>query len=179
MKTGNASCYYPEHRSQRMIRRRGFTLIEAVVALAIMGVVMTTLFQGQRNLVRRTQVDLPTVEWYLMLHELENPDHHFVVAHISDEGGLTPGKAVHLVNTVTGKQYLLTYYHILHRIALHHYGGGEIQLIRGVRQFHVDDDLTLTMTTDKGIHFQAQLLLPDRRGAMDEEATRNDSDLGD
>ncbi|WCJ48908.1 type II secretion system GspH family protein [Lactiplantibacillus plantarum] len=34
-----------------MIRRRGFTLIEAVVSLAIVAVVLTTLFQGQRNLV--------------------------------------------------------------------------------------------------------------------------------
>ncbi|TAR53938.1 prepilin-type N-terminal cleavage/methylation domain-containing protein, partial [Lactiplantibacillus plantarum] len=160
MKTGNVSSYYPGYRSKHMIRRRGFTLIEAVVSLAIVAVVLTTLFQGQRNLARRTQVDLPTVDWYLMLHELENPDHHFVVDHISDEGGLTPGKAVHLVNTVTGKQYLLTYYHILHRIGLRHYGGGEINLMQGVRQFHVADDLTLTMTTDKGIHFQAQLLLP-------------------
>lgn len=40
-----------------MIRRRGFTLIEAVVSLAIVAVVLTTLFQGQRNLARRTQVD--------------------------------------------------------------------------------------------------------------------------
>lgn len=29
-----------------MIRRRGFTLIEAVVSLAIVAVVLTTLFQG-------------------------------------------------------------------------------------------------------------------------------------
>ncbi|MGL3798463.1 prepilin-type N-terminal cleavage/methylation domain-containing protein [Lactiplantibacillus plantarum] len=38
-----------------MIRRRGFTLIEAVVSLAIVVVVLTTLFQGQRNLARRTK----------------------------------------------------------------------------------------------------------------------------
>ncbi|AYJ39088.1 prepilin-type N-terminal cleavage/methylation domain-containing protein [Lactiplantibacillus paraplantarum] len=162
-----------------MIKRRGFTLIEAVLALTIAAVVMTTLFQGQRNLGRRSQVDLPTVDWYLMLHELENPAHHFVIDQISDGGGLEPGKAVHLTNTVTGKHYLLTYYHILHRIGLHHYGGGEIVLMKGVQQFHIDDDLTMTMTTDKGIHFQSRLLLPDRRTSVDEEASRHHPLIGD
>ena len=162
-----------------MTRRAGFTLIEVVLALAIVAVVMATLFQGQRNLGRRSQVDLPTVDWYLMLHELENPDHHLVVDQISDDGGFEPGRSVHLTNTVTGKRYQLTYYHILHRIGLHHYGGGEIILMKGVRQFHIDDDLTLTMTTDHGRHFQAQLLLADRRRHVDEETRRNRLIVGD
>ncbi|MGY5244958.1 prepilin-type N-terminal cleavage/methylation domain-containing protein [Lactiplantibacillus plantarum] len=46
MKTGNVSSYYPGYRSKHMIRRRGFTLIEAVVSLAIVVVVLTTLFRG-------------------------------------------------------------------------------------------------------------------------------------
>ncbi|WFC02128.1 prepilin-type N-terminal cleavage/methylation domain-containing protein [Lactiplantibacillus pentosus] len=162
-----------------MIKRAGFTLIEVVFSLGIVAVVMATLFQGQRNLARRTQVDLPTVDWYLMLHELENPDHHFVFTAISNAAGFDEGHSAVIVNEAKDKEYRLTYFHVLHQIVLMHKGGGRIIMMRGVSQFHIEPDMTLTMTTDHGIHFKVRLLLPDRRHAPDEETPRDDSAVSD
>jgi len=152
-----------------MRKHRGFTLIEVVLALGIVMIVSTTLYQGQRNLLRRPQVDLPTVDWYLMLHELENPDHHFAVNRISQNGGLEPGRSLRVINTETKKQYQLEFEN--HRIYLHHLGGGDIYFMAGVRQFHIEPNLMLTMTTLRGAKFHARLLLPDLREQTNEKTS--------
>jgi len=136
-------------------------------------IVSTTLYQGQRNLLRRPQVDLPTVDWYLMLHELENPDHHFAINQISSDGDLEAGRSLDVINTESHKQYQLEF--VNHKIYLHHFGGGDIYFMTDVHQFHIEPDLTLTMTTLRGTKFRAKLLLPDIREQNNEEAPWNDS----
>lgn len=144
------------------MRSRGFTLVEAVLALGITTIVLTTLMQGQSDIQRRARLDLPTVEWYLMLHELENPAHHFAfkVKSKGQSGGADHN--VHLKNTDNGKLYDLNFIHGPRKLRLiNSTTHGQIVMMENVHYFHATPDHHLTLITTNGEVFTAKLLLPD------------------
>ncbi|AVK63301.1 prepilin-type cleavage/methylation domain-containing protein [Lactobacillus sp. CBA3606] len=136
----------------RMHRRAGFTLIEVVLALSVLLIVGQFLFQGQRDLMSRRQKTMPAIEWYLMLHELENPAHHFKVGRIS------PGGTVELF--VDQKTYLLTFDGRQIKLIDLHSNSGFIYLMAHVKKYAVTADQQMTIVTDRGQTFKARLLLP-------------------
>lgn len=147
-----------------MRRRRGFTLLEVVLSLAILLIVGGTLFQGQRNLLRRPQMDLPTIEWYLMLRELENPDHQF--AWLDDASGLN------LVDG-QGRIFFMDYRKAGKLLKLHHKRGGEITLMSHVASFQLDHHSRLTIKTTQGEVYSARVLIPVIKGGPDETTVGN------
>lgn len=156
-----------------MSRRKGFTLIEVVIALSTLLIVGSFFYQGRTNLLRRPQMDLPTVDWYLMLRELENPDHHFAVTdvHTSRRVGLVAQKS-------GGKYYYLVFSVKSGLLRLESKHGGMIVMMRHVRQFHFGLDHVMTVTTTRGETYTAKLLIPDEGRVTDETAIGNHSAIG-
>lgn len=137
-----------------MRRRRGFTLIEVVLALSILLIIGNVMLRGQRQLRANVQRPIPAVQWYLMLHELENPAHGFTVVK-SHERSIA-------LKTATGEVYLLVWTPGSNRrLNLIGPKGGRIFLMAHVKTFsYQPDQQLLQITTDSDEAFKAQLLLP-------------------
>lgn len=137
-----------------MRRRSGFTLIEVVLALSILLIVGHVMLRGQRQFLADAQRPIPAVQWYLMLHELENPAHGFTVVK-SKERSIA-------LKAANGKLYLLVWAPKTDRhIKLIGPGGGRIFLMNQVKTFSYQyDQQLLQITNDAGEAFKARLLLP-------------------
>jgi len=127
-------------------KRYGFTLIEVVLSLSVCLIIGSIIFQGERSIMIRSKQPLPDVEWYLMLHELENPIHEFRYQVSSKK-----------IYGKTGRFYLKVRNNDLRLIGD---SRGFIVLMPNVKSFKLDDDLHLSVTTLKGQTFKSQLLLP-------------------
>ncbi len=156
-----------------MNRRKGFTLIEVVIALSTLLIIGSFFYQGRTNLLRRSQMDLPTVDWYLMLRELENPDHHFAVTDAN-----TSRRIDLITQNSSRKRYHLIFSAGSGLLKLESEKGGLIIMMRHVRQFHVDLDHVMTVTTMRGETYTAKLLIPDEGRVTDETAIGNHPAIG-
>lgn len=147
-----------------MRKRTGFTLLEVVLSLAILLIVGGAFFQGQRNLLRRPQMDLPTIEWYLMLRELENPAHQF--AWIETSGGFQ------LVDN-RGRQFFINHRKGSKELILHNRHGGYITLMSHVKSFDLDHQGHFSVRTTQGEVYSARVLIPVIKGGLDETTVGN------
>ncbi|MFC6181093.1 type II secretion system protein [Lactiplantibacillus daowaiensis] len=130
-------------------RRPGFTLIEVVLALSVLLIVGSVILQGETSILKRSKQPIPEVEWYLMLHELENPEHQFVVE---------PTKSVTNIYA-KGKVFYLNVSK-KHDLRLFGLQGGYIVLMNNIAEYHLDKDLNLSVKTLKDQWFKSRLLLP-------------------
>lgn len=138
-----------------MRSRPGFTLIEVVISLSLLLIVSGSLLQGQRNLLRRAEVLPPSVDWYLMLHELENPAHQFYI------GDFGPNNV--FLNVGNRKDNANSRYRLTvrdKRLILKKGGRGQITMMTGVQRMSYSPDTGLTVVTTRHQRFSAHLLLP-------------------
>ncbi len=122
-------------------------MIEVVVSLSILLIIGGVIFQGEHSIRNNSKQAAPEVEWYLMLHELENPAHGFSFKS-SDQMFYSP--RMKAFNLVLDKNDL----------RLKSNSRGFIVLMPNVKSFKLDDDLHLSVTTLKGQTFKSRLLLP-------------------
>lgn len=132
--------------------KKGFTLIEVVIAMSVLAGLIGVFSVGQRQYVERSKRINSTVEWYLMLRELERPSHHFSAVKLSAAGNL------HLYENK--KQFDLLV--IGRNLTLHHPTGATIRLMGNVRKYEITPNLVLTIYTRDNQVFKAHLLLPKR-----------------
>lgn len=151
--SGHASHNSSLSRWRRMPRRSGFTLIEVILALSVLLIVGQVMLRGQRQFLANAQRPIPAVQWYLMLHELENPAHGFTLMHSAE-------RSISL-KAANGKVYLLVWAPGSdRRIKLIGPSGGRIFLMNHVKTFSYQyDQHLLQITTDAGETFTARLLL--------------------
>ncbi|VDG19257.1 prepilin-type cleavage/methylation domain-containing protein [Lactobacillus sp.] [Lactiplantibacillus mudanjiangensis] len=127
----------------------GFTLIEVVLAVSVLLIVGQFILQGETSILKRSKQPIPEVEWYLMLHELENPEHEFI---------LEPGpRWVTVYSKKTQFRFSLSKQHDLRLSGL---AGGYIILMTNVESYQLDKALNLSVKTLKGQEFKSRLLLP-------------------
>lgn len=132
--------------------KKGFTLIEVVIAMSVLAGLIGVFSVGQRQYVERSKRINSTVEWYLMLRELERPSHRFSAVKLSAAGNL------HLYENK--KQFDLLV--IGRNLTLHHPTGATIRLMGNVRKYEMTPNLVLTIYTRDNQVFKAHLLLPKR-----------------
>ncbi|BDZ31207.1 prepilin-type N-terminal cleavage/methylation domain-containing protein [Lactiplantibacillus sp. WILCCON 0030] len=137
-----------------MRRRAGFTLIEVVLALSVLLIVGKVMLRGQRQLLVATHRPIPAIQWYLMLHELENPAHQFRVEKFSERG----------VKLRAGddRWYVLLWEPAPNqRLILlpNGHNRGRIELMSHVASFSFNADQQLRITISSGEVFKARLLL--------------------
>ena len=134
-------------------RQKGFTLIEVVLALSTLLMIIQLFNAGQQQFSRRSKLFNSTAEWFLMLRELERPEHDFSAKKISGEGALNfmaKGRNIDLIKDG-------------HKLVLLYEGyGNEIQLMTHVKHFTITPELLLTVYTTENQVFKAHLLLPKR-----------------
>lgn len=144
-----------------MVRRRGFTIIEVLLALLVSLVVLSLLHEGQWLMKRNERQTIPAVEWYLALREIENPDHHFTYSYEKQRGDkatkdLDPH--IRLTNTLTKEKYWLVDYN--GNLSLVSGSRAAVVLIDHIYGFSAKSDGSISMSTHDGQNFKARLLLP-------------------
>jgi len=122
--------------------------------LSILLILGGVLVQGERSINARAQRPIPTVEWYLMLHELENPAHQFQI----DKNN----KIFATTGAAKSKEYFtFRYVAKRHDLRLVASKGGFMVLMTNVKGFSIDQQHHLTVTTCRNQTFKSQLLLPE------------------
>jgi len=160
----------PDYRSSiydrclRMYRRRGFTLIEVVLALSVLLIIGNVMIRGQRQLMANAHRPIPAIQWYLMLHELENPAHQFSVFGVTQRGVV--------MHNAFKKEYTLVWTPAPSKSLWLQVGRGSIFLMDHVQDFKVTQDQQLTIKIDTGEVFQSRLLLPQSVGGAYVSPTR-------
>ncbi|CAM3034557.1 hypothetical protein [Lactiplantibacillus plajomi] len=155
----------------------GYTLVEVATALIILALTSPFFFQGFNELQRHVQDQPATIDWYLMLRELENPDHRLGVAmkYDNQERGVKLVRRPMTPAEPPSKIYFLSYFPKAQWLVLKTPNNGMIHLMRHVTSFKFTRDHQMTITITGGQRLRARLLLPDVKGEVSHEEAPGDS----
>jgi len=135
-------------------------MIEVMLSLSVLLIIGGMIIQGERNIFTCSHRPLPEVEWYLMLHELENPVHNFQINRNNQISTITKSKKSRKGKPKPAITFTFMYAAKLHDLRIRSSGGGFMVLMTNVKSFKIDKDHNLSVTTLKGQTFKSRLLLP-------------------